>query len=262
MSLVLEVFHTHLLLAVVVVICLALNAKEIISNYLLRQALEKNLPLPKRLQDFPVHNTSTAAYIASFHKVETFMEQVVELGSAELRLNSDDINNIHLKGVPIHKYRINPKSLFYPLIVPKYANEFFHFDIQEAAIVRKRISYPAFEGKDAIRSETLEITFTKVDSEYQATRKCIEWNGEDVEELFRNNPVYQILKSTDLLSSEDMGSGFGISNFLFHLMGATNFPNDNPEMKCDPFVYLRISRVLNKIQSIEIVDKLLVIKCS
>lgn len=177
---ILQFFQTPLLPIGIVIAYLAFNARNILSNYLLRQALEKGLPLPPRLSSFPVHNTSTAAYIASFTKVETFMNQVIELGNAELWLNSDDINNIHLKGVSVNKYRINPQSLFYPLVIPKYANDLFYFELQEHTLVRRRIRYPVLEGKDGISSETLEIMFEKVDSEFRVKRRCIEFNGSDL----------------------------------------------------------------------------------
>lgn len=259
---ILQFFQTHLLLVGIVIVYLTFNARNIFSNYLLRQALEEGLPLPIRLSSFPVHDTSTVAYIASFAKVETFMNQVIELGSAELWLNSDDINNIYLKGVSVNKYRINPQSLFYPLVVPKYANDLFYFELQNHTLVRRRIRYPTLEGKDGINSETLEIMFEKVDSEFRVKRRCIEFNGSDIEANSRNNPVYRFLESTELLSPESIGSSFGISNFLFHILGATQAPNDNPEKKCEPLTFLRVSRIIDKIESIEIVDNFLIIRCT
>jgi hypothetical protein len=259
---ILQFFRTHLLLVGIMIVYLTFSARNIFSSYLLRRTLEEGLPLPTRLSSFPVHDTSTAAYIASFTKVETFMNQVIELGSAELWLNSDDINNIHLKGVSVNKYRINPQSLFYPLIIPKYANDLFYFELQEHSLVRRRIRYPVLEGKDGISSETLEIIFEKVDSEFRVKRRCIEFNGSDIEANFRNNPVYQFLESTELLSPESIGSSFGLSNFLFHIMGATQAPNDNPERKCDSATYIRVSRIIDKIESLEIIGNSFIIKCN
>jgi hypothetical protein len=246
-------------LALVIVIVLALNAGNIFSNYVLRNALEKGLPLPKRLSDFPVHSTSTGAYIASFHKVETFMQQVLESISAELWLNSDDINNIYLKGITIDKYRVSPKSDYVPFFIPKFENDFFYFELQEHTMMYKRIRYPTLEGEDGISSETMDVQFEKVDQKYRMKLNCIELHGKDVAECFRSNPIYQFLAYTELMSPDNMGARLGLTNFLFHIMGVTQSPKDDPRWCSDSLIHQRASMVIEKIQSIEIIDKFLII---
>lgn len=240
-----------------VFLALVVNLKGIFSFILLQIVLDKGGYLPKNLADFPVCETSTEAYLKSKEKVESFINRVLEDEEVEVCLNSSDINNIHLKGIEINKYRINPLSIFHHPIIPKHKNIYFYFDIQASGILQKRIEYPVIEGRNGVRTDTKLISFERINSCPRVRRKYIESNGRDLKNFYNRkyNLLFLVSENYDVLESS-----LSSSNFLFYLFGITDSPNDNPERCKDGANYKRVLEVIRKIQYLEIVDRMLVIK--
>lgn len=226
----------------------------------LEHLLASRKPLPDKIRNFPVCNTSIESYQKSWQKVEYFITDTSNDNAAELRLDEADINNIHLKGHLIDKYHasINLVSMSFPILFPRYSpNIYFYFELQNNGILERKIEYPSPSSMDGIKTSTIEYSFEKMNGKPRIRRKNIEFNGRSLEKFYNGSynflgPIshnYQTLESS-LLNSK----------FLFHLFGVTVSPKDVLSKYEHEDRYKKISNVISKITNIGIQEKELVIQ--
>lgn len=242
------------LTAFTLLICLILNLRNIYSNFVLRLALREVKTLPKRLADLPEPQTSLEEYSRCRRRIEEFVANVSEGQPSELRLTSDNINNLSLKGVPVNKHKVDP-ALYMNLFMPIHPSEYFYFEVQEAGVLQTEVKYPSLlDGKDGVYTETKLLSFFKEDGCLKTGRETILLNERDAKWFSKKFPCIASLLDTYI------SLPLCCSTLLFHLFGVLPLPDRSPDWYKDEDNYQPVLDVVNKIYDIEIIDQTLVIK--
>jgi hypothetical protein len=205
----------------------------------LYQSLDSGSLLPERIANFPVHSTSMEEYLISQEKINLFISKACRKESCELILNTDDINNLYLRGKSLDKYNMN--NIVDPIsIIFKYYSKYFYFQIVGNSLFEKEIEYITLAGSNGISTETRETRFI---------------NNRICSNLTEQNDISFIHKN----SWDDKDShAVNLYDSLLYKLLANDFETSYyniTESKKD-FVL----SITSKITSIEIVDESLVIK--
>jgi hypothetical protein len=205
----------------------------------LYQSLDAGGLLPEKIANFPVHSTSMEKYLISQEKINLFISQACREESCELVLNTDDINNLYLRGKSLDKYKMN--NIVDPIsVIFKYYSKYFYFQIVGNSLFEKEIGYITLAGLNGISTETRETRFV---------------NNKICRNLTEQNDKSFIYKNS--WDDEDFHTVNLYDSLLYKL-----FTNDFEVLSYDineskkNFVLSITSKILN----IEIIDECLVIK--
>jgi hypothetical protein len=218
------------------------------------QSLKKGMDLPEQIKNFPIHETSLEKYSSSVSKLEYFLDNIENGVPSILNISKSDINDIHLKGRSIDISQILFSG---PYIMDVIENDFFYFNILNNEIVIRRINYPKFfSGKKGVMTETVILRYTKHEGKNVEIKKIIEVNSNDMSQMcdgkydFFGNISGMYLKTTEIVDS----------SFLFHVFGALEHLDYSPQNFSDSFNYRRLKTLLERVDSVEVIDDYLVIK--
>jgi hypothetical protein len=224
--------------------------KDFPAEWLLIQNLRQGKPLPKRIQDFPVHETSLESYFDSRSKIESFLEEVENKIPSILIVSESDINNINLKGLRIDKHELKFSGGYV------VENEFFDFEILDNRIIMNRIKYPQlFKYKGGILTEKTLIWYEEEESRVLEMTRLVEVNSNDTTRI--GNGDYDFLwEISGMYYKKDE---IQFSSFLFYLFGAVESLNHIPENRSNNIFFERVRIVLSEVRSIRIFNDELVI---
>jgi hypothetical protein len=233
-------------------ILLASQAKDYFATFVLRCfTLPRQGNLPARLENFPVLSTDIKQYQVVRGKINTFMDSVLSGIDAEVHLNADEVNQIYLKGLAINKYKENFLHYLYPIIVPKYKNEYLYFRIEKKWIYQHYIRYPDTGGVDGVFTQTKAFSFKKDRSSFSVSRKQSEVNGRSFEHSPENN-VY-CNKFLDIVRNDIDYEAIYPDFFLF-LFGLELSPSGSVINSTSHSEYQRAASVIRNIQTVEIAE--------
>jgi hypothetical protein len=240
------------------VLCLLLSqGKNYFATFVLRCfTLPNKGELPKRLENFPISFTDVEQYQAIRDKVTNFIDVVLSGGNIELHLTAAEINHIYLKGLPIDKYRENFLSYSYPIIIPRYENEYLHFSISNNYVHLHYLHYPDTAGVDGVFTQTQAFSFKKTQSSFSVFRKNTEVNGRSFENSPENNKIYSKFLDTarNAITYEKP-----YPDFLLFLFGLELSPDGYITNPIEQSEYQKATHVIQNIQAIEITDNEVVI---
>lgn len=189
-------YPQSILIMLLILTLVAWSPKKIYFMWLLHKKLDSGQPLPKKLSDFPIHQTSLDDYSNIKEKIECFKNKVLRGEASEISLNSNEINTIYLQGISINKYKVNPFSSMHPLFM-KYSNYYFYFEIVEDKIIKRMINYITPDGLDGIATRTDEIMFLNSNGSVLTKEEMVEWNTRNKKDI-NNNEFYSIKGSSFL----------------------------------------------------------------
>lgn len=242
-------------LVVLISIYLLANARNFYSNYVLRKALSRGERPPDRLANLPRHHTSPADFFRSKKKTNRFVDKVLRGQEAELLLDSDDINNIYLRGSTVNYYIVSIPAV--PFIKSRYANEYFYFWIDADSILYKKITYPSFEGRDGVQTFTRQLSFSRdglIVKQKEVTSRVNEMNL-----AWITSDRYDFVPRF-LYDSYVIEKAIHSSEFMFFLFSVVDSPDISPKADSDRAIYESVVRVIERISDIKIVGNKLCIK--
>lgn len=140
--------------------------------YFNSQRLSKNLTdrhnLPKIYTNFPVYETSEEEYRLIRKKMETFILSVEADRSAQVELNSNEINSLYKKGK-----NISDSETKFIFSLPNF------YEIRDGKIYKYSIGFFPFSWTGFL-SNIHEIEFLEQNGNYFTTQKIIEHNGKKI----------------------------------------------------------------------------------
>lgn len=233
----------------IILICIALSTKKIYYCIILSKILKDRRKLTGRLDNLPVHPTSSEDYFNSRQKVDQFIKQTLNDEKAELILSSSDLNNLYLKGIPVNKYCVVQTV---PILLNFRINRYLYFEIEDEGILETTISYPSFYGKEGVFTRTDMFRFYKESSQLMIERKTIETNDRDLKKFYDGNYNF-IFYTVDFPLIK--------SNLLFFIFDAIPSPDRNImfSIKNDAS-YKNIISLIEKIDDIHICENCMVIR--
>lgn len=199
-KLVLEYPHSCLI-ASIIFLFLSLNPKNLYKAWILHQTLERGDPLPDRIANFPIHQTSVEDYLNSKEKIDLFINQASKGSICQLELSADDINNLYLRGQTLNKYSTNNNIYTSPVIF-KYTNDYYYFQIVDNRLLHRTIKYIRLLGSvDGIQTETRETRFITYNESIMTKHKVIEFNGKrmDSDSDWSDDKFFSLRSNDDFL---------------------------------------------------------------
>jgi hypothetical protein len=224
----------------VLFLLLSLRPINIYQIYLLCKKISNGDPLPEKINNFPVQQTSLEHYLDVNKKTFDFIEQILRGHSCQLHLSSEEINHLYLQGQQVNKYNLDVFASSFL----KYKNIHSHFEIRGNSLIKKTIEYPSTNGTDGIETTTKEYRFKTKDKSIKRNVWTVEFNGKR-------------MNNTDNHWSDDRFDVFRANDTLLIGLFTGDFIQspyeDNNQLKL-------ISSALERFTSIEISNEYLIIK--
>ena len=183
-----------------------------------------NGKIPEIVENFPVHNTSSNAYLASKNKVEQFINSALIGQHTELKLTQDDLNNLYTKGINLNKYT---------------PGRYLYYQIKDNFVIEKLIEGPLYIPPNPYRSRKTEFSFSN--SELKQHSRIIEEYEKPIKGSLETFPL-------------------SISSLILFILGASNSPDKLPLKFNKTVEYQRAMILLEKIKSIEVDSGYLILR--
>jgi hypothetical protein len=233
--------HFHIVIYILIFL-MCVNPKKMYEMWKLYQILDRRELLPDRIANFQTHLTSMESYLESKAKIDVFISEVLRGNSCQLKVNSNDLNNLYLQGNNINKYNQNIVSDPFSQLF-KYVNRYYFFQITENNILKKRIDYLSLNGLNGIFTEFIETKFITKDSLVLTNSLVVEQNNKEMGSK-KDWAVesYQAISSNDFLL-------YGLFTNDFEML---SYRENEQQRKI-------VTSIVSEITSIKIVDCYLII---